>query len=321
MTTEAVSGLERNAPVAKKTTKKKAKKKTPARGGSTAKRTSTARKKKATAKKKTTKKATTKKKVAKKAAAKKKKTAKKKTAKKTTTKKKVAKKKATTKKKTTKKSVGKKTTTKKSSTKASSTATAESEQEESKSKTSRGRRRSVVDVALSSDADKDGYIIINGRRVRRIATDPSKVGRKRKRSATATDAKTAKSTAPKKSRLSETDLAEFRDALLLKRRQVLHAIDSLETESLRNQSGDSSHMPIHMADIGSDVFEQDLHLSISASERTLIREIDAALQRIADGVYGICEVTGKAIRKARLRAKPWARMNIDSARERDKHVR
>ena len=92
----------------------------------------------------------------------------------------------------------------------------------------------------------------------------------------------------------------------------------METEALRSDTGESSNMPIHMADVGSDAYEQDLKLGISASERERIMEIDAALQRIAEGSYGICERSGKAIRKARLKAKPWARWTIDTARENER---
>ena len=301
--------------MAKKVTKKKTTKKAAARS-----RANTAKKPAAKKKGPVKKKAAGKKKAPGKKTASKKPSAKKKaTSRKTVSKKKMSpKKKAVTKKTTSSKTSAKKAATKKSSSKTSSS---KDTAKETKPTGGRGRRRSVVEVALTSDTDSDGYIIVNGRRVRRIATDPAKLTKKRKKSTARTDTKEAKSRKPRKSRLSETDLAEFRDLLLRKRSQVLHAIDSLETESLRRDSGDTSHMPIHMADVGSDVFEQDLHLSISASERTLIREIDAALHRIADGLYGICEVSGKAIRKTRLRAKPWARMNIDSARERDKHHR
>ena len=114
------------------------------------------------------------------------------------------------------------------------------------------------------------------------------------------------------------DLDTFRDLLLQKRREVLAALDSMETEALRSDTGESSNMPIHMADVGSDAYEQDLKLGISASERERIMEIDAALQRIAEGSYGICERSGKAIRKARLKAKPWARWTIDTARENER---
>ena len=46
-----------------------------------------------------------------------------------------------------------------------------------------------------------------------------------------------------------------------------------------------------------------------------LREIDEALQRIVDRTYGICQMTGKPIPKARLEAKPWAKYTIEAARQ------
>jgi RNA polymerase-binding transcription factor DksA len=298
--------------VAKKTTRKASSKKT-----GTAKKTT---RKKATAKKAASTK-TAKKPVAKKKAALKKAVTKKVAAKKTVTKKAAAKKtvakKATTKKAVTKKAVKKKSgvsqkvTAKKASTKKAAAKTP--------STTPRKRgRRTVLEAAMSNEADGDGYVVVNGRRMRRIAVTAPPTSSRRK----SAPKKTAKAaTRPKKkakSRLTLDDLTIFRELLLQKRREVMSAIDGMETEALRTNSGESSSMPIHMADIGSDTYEQDLQLGISASERERIIEIDAALNRIAEGTYGICELSGKAIRKARLRAKPWARMTIDTAREEER---
>jgi RNA polymerase-binding protein DksA len=92
----------------------------------------------------------------------------------------------------------------------------------------------------------------------------------------------------------------------------------MEGEALKKSrldaSGDLSSMPIHMADIGSDIYEQEFALGLMDSERKLIREIDDALQRIEQHTYGICEGTGKPISKARLEAQPWARYCIEYAR-------
>jgi RNA polymerase-binding protein DksA len=73
-------------------------------------------------------------------------------------------------------------------------------------------------------------------------------------------------------------------------------------------------MPIHMADLGTDNYEQEFALGLMDGERKLLREIDDALERIEQGTYGICEGTGKPILKARLKAQPWARYCVDYAR-------
>ena len=117
------------------------------------------------------------------------------------------------------------------------------------------------------------------------------------------------------SRVSKGELNQFRDLLITKRRELLAAVDSMEFEALRSDDGDTSSMPIHMADVGSDAYEQDLMLGMAASERERIREIDDALERIRLQTYGVCELTRKQISKKRLNAKPWAKYTIDSARK------
>ena len=296
----------------KKTSSKKAKRSTGTTSRSTGRRVV---KKKATTKKTATKKAVAKKKApAKKAASKKKVTTKKAASKKAPSKKKVvtkkaASKKAVTKKVTSKKAAGKKTTTKKVVGK-------------SKAKTPQGapvrrrRRQTVVEAVLASETDSRGFVVVNGRKIRRISAEPAK--KTRKRSTAADDAaklKKATDEKPVKTKLSKAELEHFRMLLLAKRRELLAAVDSMEYEALRSDDGDTSNMPIHMADVGSDVYEQDLMLGMAASERQRIREIIDALHRISDGTYGVCALTKKAISKKRLNAKPWAKYTIDAARQ------
>jgi len=106
--------------------------------------------------------------------------------------------------------------------------------------------------------------------------------------------------------------------LLEKRREILLNVNEMEDEALKKSrldaSGDLSSMPIHMADIGTDNYEQEFTLGLMDSERKLLREIDDALQRIEERTYGICEGTGKPIPKARLEAQPWARYCVEYAR-------
>ncbi len=106
--------------------------------------------------------------------------------------------------------------------------------------------------------------------------------------------------------------------LLQKRREIISNVNEMKDEALKQSrldaSGDLSSMPIHMADIGTDNYEQEFALELMDSERKLLRETDDALQRLEDGIYGICESTGKQIRKARLEAQPWARYCVEYAR-------
>jgi DnaK suppressor protein len=122
----------------------------------------------------------------------------------------------------------------------------------------------------------------------------------------------------KAGRLSAADIKHFRQMLLEKRQEILVNVGEMENEALKKSrldaSGDLSSMPIHMADLGTDNYEQEFALGLMDSERKLLKEIDDALQRIEKRTYGICEGTGKPIPKARLEAQPWARYCIEYAR-------
>ena len=125
-------------------------------------------------------------------------------------------------------------------------------------------------------------------------------------------------TRTKKSHLDTADIERFEQMLLEKRREIVSNVNEMKDEALKkprlDAAGDLSSMPIHMADIGTDNYEQEFALGLMDSERKLLKEIDDALQRIEKGTYGICETTGKLIAKARLEAKPWARYCVGYAR-------
>ena len=61
------------------------------------------------------------------------------------------------------------------------------------------------------------------------------------------------------------------------------------------------------AEMASEEFDRGLGLSLLSSEMDALYEVDAAISRIEDGTYGICEMTGAAIPEERLRAVPWTR--------------
>lgn len=121
--------------------------------------------------------------------------------------------------------------------------------------------------------------------------------------------------------LKPKDLEFFRELLLAKRRELVGDVHHMEQEALMSQSGSNlSNLPIHMADMGTDNYEQEFTLGLVEKDRQLLREINVALQKIKDGTYGICEGTGKPISRARLEAQPWARYSIEHARTLEKRM-
>ncbi len=128
----------------------------------------------------------------------------------------------------------------------------------------------------------------------------------------------ASSPSPADSGLTSEELEGFRTLLLEARKQLLGNVDHMQDEALRktrsDASGDLSLMPIHMADIGTDNYEREFTISLIENETETLKEIDAALERMKNGAYGICEATQQPIGKERLMAKPWARFTIEHKR-------
>lgn len=96
--------------------------------------------------------------------------------------------------------------------------------------------------------------------------------------------------------------------LLELREQLLRQMDGLAKESAEEIAGYS----LHMADSGTDNFDRDFALSLLSSDQDAIYEIEEALKRIEKNTYGVCELTGKAIPKARLEAIPWTRFTVQA---------
>lgn len=115
--------------------------------------------------------------------------------------------------------------------------------------------------------------------------------------------------------LRSNEIERLRRLLLEKRAEILGDVTTLHDEAFsRNRAdrgGDLSNMPIHMADLGTDNYEQEFTLGLLESERAILHEIDEALQRIENGTYGICAATGQPIGKARLLATPWTKYCYD----------
>lgn len=101
---------------------------------------------------------------------------------------------------------------------------------------------------------------------------------------------------------------KFYDRLLELRDQLLLQMDGLAKESAQEMPGYS----LHMADSGTDNFDRDFALSLLSSDKDAVYEIEEALKRIERKTYGVCELTGKVIPKARLEAIPWTRFTVEA---------
>ena len=126
-------------------------------------------------------------------------------------------------------------------------------------------------------------------------------------------------------RLNDADLKHFETRLLEERARIMREMGHLENTILkvnpRDSAGEVGGYSFHMADAGTDSMEREISFDIASKEGRLLREIDDALRRIYNGVFGICEASGKPIARVRLEALPWARYTIEEQANMEKQQR
>jgi len=103
------------------------------------------------------------------------------------------------------------------------------------------------------------------------------------------------------------------DRLLLLRERVSGEISSISRDSLSQTERDPS-----LSDQGTDTFDREFALNQLSSEQDVLFEIDAAIRRLEDGSYGICEISGNPINLERLQALPYVRYTIATQSELEK---
>lgn len=94
-------------------------------------------------------------------------------------------------------------------------------------------------------------------------------------------------------------------------------VDQMTDEALRLNQADTnlSSVPLHMADLGTENYDQEFTLGLIENEQETLKLIDAALGRIRDGSYGVCAECEHPIARARLQALPYTRYCIECARK------
>ncbi|MBT9281527.1 MAG: TraR/DksA C4-type zinc finger protein [Hydrogenibacillus schlegelii] len=125
------------------------------------------------------------------------------------------------------------------------------------------------------------------------------------------------------------DRETYRRLLLAEREALRRRLDANERFGLQNRAGvtELSQVDNHPADVASDLFEREKDSAHYHDALAHWEEIDAALRRLDDGTYGVCERCGSAIDPERLWVVPTARycihcqMAIDEKRRRDEAIR
>ena len=119
--------------------------------------------------------------------------------------------------------------------------------------------------------------------------------------------------------MSAVDTERFRAIMEEERQRVMDAISYLHEEtpgSLEDETeeivGNSDN---HLGDTATATLDREIDYSLEENSESVLRSIDAALQRIEDGTFGICETCGQPISEERLEAIPYATQCIDCRRK------
>ncbi|MFH1621924.1 MAG: TraR/DksA family transcriptional regulator [Candidatus Omnitrophota bacterium] len=127
-----------------------------------------------------------------------------------------------------------------------------------------------------------------------------------------------------KKKFNKKALGQFKKVLIKRKELINEEIDHISSDTLmqsqKDASGDISGYSYHMADVATDNYDREFSLGLASNERDILYEIDAALEKIKDGTFGLCEDCQKSISKTRLKAVPYAKLCIKCQEVKEKRA-
>jgi DnaK suppressor protein len=116
--------------------------------------------------------------------------------------------------------------------------------------------------------------------------------------------------------LKPNEIAEFKRRLLELKAQITQTIEGTKKDV--TSPDESMGYKQHSADEGTDVFVKQVSLKVTDKEFGVLRQIDRALEKIEEGTYGVCDLTGEEIPIKRLEAVPYAVMTVKAQEKLEK---
>jgi DnaK suppressor protein len=115
-------------------------------------------------------------------------------------------------------------------------------------------------------------------------------------------------------KLTKKQLDYFKDKLLSEKTRVLEEMDELQQSNLKqsisDSAGENSRYSYHLGDVASISYGREFSMGLAERQQKYLEQIDEALQRIEDGNYGTCKVTGELIAIERLEEVPVAKYSV-----------
>lgn len=115
-------------------------------------------------------------------------------------------------------------------------------------------------------------------------------------------------------RYSDEELAEFRAIIETKIEQAEHDLRLVRESFIndKNNGTDDTSPTFKAFEEGSETMSKEQNAQLAARQEKFIRNLKFALARIENKTYGVCRVTGKLIKKERLKLVPHATLSIEA---------
>ena len=120
--------------------------------------------------------------------------------------------------------------------------------------------------------------------------------------------------------MKKSEMQVYKERLLRIRARLRGDVSSMADAALGHEGSESSSMPIHMAELGSDNFEKEFTLSLMATEEDTLEMIEQALIRVENGTFGDCVGCQGTFPKTRLNAIPHTPVCVKCATSRDQEM-
>lgn len=116
--------------------------------------------------------------------------------------------------------------------------------------------------------------------------------------------------------LKKSEVTLFKNRLIQLQKQLSQSLKGSTNEvKTPDEKGGYSQ---HQADQGTDDFDRTISIEVSSREYHILKQIERALQKIDENTYGICDISGQEIPKARLEAVPYATMTVKAQEQLEK---
>jgi YteA family regulatory protein len=118
--------------------------------------------------------------------------------------------------------------------------------------------------------------------------------------------------------LERNEMVKYRSVLLGEKNRINETIDKMKehsnSDNMKAEISELSVVDNHPADMGTEMFDKERNYALMDNEKNIVNQIDKALKRIEEGVYGKCVLCGEEIQKERINFMPYVLTCIDCER-------